>query len=74
MTTFNLYKYNVVVRWKYDNEYETIVLHSIQEYKSIDGSRLLNHRRWNFGQPSNTENLETVEHSENVYYFTHYDL
>ncbi|MGB0975841.1 MAG: hypothetical protein ACPGSG_02595 [Prolixibacteraceae bacterium] len=43
MTTFNLYKYNVVVRWKYDNEYETIVLHSIQEYKSIEELSFMNY-------------------------------
>jgi hypothetical protein len=43
MATFNLYKYNVVVRWKYDNEYETIVLHSIQEYKSIEELSFMNY-------------------------------
>ena len=36
MKTFNLYKYHVVVRWKYDTEYQTDVMYSIREYKSIE--------------------------------------
>jgi hypothetical protein len=32
-------------------------------YKSQNGTALLNHRNWDFGQPK-----------DNVYYFTHYTL
>lgn len=36
-----------------------------EKYKSIDGTSLLNHRGWDFGQPDEVPP---------TYYFTHYDL